>query len=126
MNEQKEIKNQIIKKIEDYKIRNPSADVKTMPQGLRKEVKEYIQRFIGSYSQRVKVIKSLKFHEFLDKYEDKEKKKTHKELKVLIKNFDNKISRLKLFLKRLTSWTPKILGKFLLNMIFIVSYILRD
>lgn len=64
----KENKNMLMV-LNSYKLTVPTAETKVMPQGLRKEVRDYVRTYVGNFSRELKRIKSMKKDTFLKKHE---------------------------------------------------------
>ncbi len=54
--------------LEQYKLHTPDADIKTMPQALRKEVRNFVRNYVGRYSNELTTVKKLKKTAFLNKH----------------------------------------------------------
>jgi hypothetical protein len=67
--------------LESYQLATPNADIKTMPGNLRKEVREYVARYLGTYSSQLGNIRRLKREEYVNKYKEPAKKELLKKLK---------------------------------------------
>lgn len=61
-------KNRMLSVLSNYKLKTPDAEVKTMPEGLRKEARIFIKTYIGDYSKEIDVIRSMKKEDFLSKH----------------------------------------------------------
>lgn len=53
--------------IEQYQLKVPEADIKTMPEGLRKEVRNFVTTYVGQYRTELGVVRTLKLAEFKEK-----------------------------------------------------------
>ena len=75
-----EEKNKIVNSIKNYQLTVPTADTKTMPGALRKEIREYVRKYVGFLSGELKTLKQLKLELFLNKNSTFIKSKIIKEL----------------------------------------------
>lgn len=61
-------KQQMLAVIKQHKLAVPSSETKTMPEGLRKEVRNFVATYVGNYRTQVRNVRDIKRKEFLDKY----------------------------------------------------------
>ncbi len=62
-------KNNMLVVLEQYKLKTPDADTKTMPQGLRREVRHFVHNYVGHYTSELRTVKQLKKKDFFNKHE---------------------------------------------------------
>lgn len=92
--EEKISKERMLVVLDNWKLQTPKAEIKTMPEGLRKEVREFVKSYIGNYSSEIRNIRDIKKDGFLKKHREKLEKDISSDisiknkLKIYDKNFN--------------------------------------
>jgi hypothetical protein len=60
----------VLVRLDEYQLRVPSAETRTMPESLRREVRKFVGNFVGEYRKQLSNVKGMKKKEFMDKHKD--------------------------------------------------------
>lgn len=70
----KKEKEKMLMVLESWKLSTPSAEIRTMPSGLRKEVRNYVSTYIGRFSNEMGAVRKIKKRQYIKKYTESVKK----------------------------------------------------